>query len=74
MTCLAFSTDGKLLYTAGRDTCVRITEVESGKETAVLGTPRGGQFKDWISAISLSTDESHLAAADIAGQVAVWKL
>jgi hypothetical protein len=49
-------------------------QVEDGKEVAVLGAPRGGQFKDWISAIALSPDESHLAAADIAGHVAVWKL
>jgi WD40 repeat protein len=74
MTDLCFSRDGKYLFTAGRDTCVRICQVEDGKEVAVLGTPRGGQFKDWISAISLSPDETHLAAADIAGLVAVWKL
>jgi WD40 repeat protein len=74
MTDLCFSRDGKLLFTAGRDTCVRITQVEDGKEVAVLGAPRGGQFKDWISAIALSADETHLAAADIAGHVSVWKL
>ena len=74
ITALAYSKDGKHLFTAGRDTCVRIVQVEDGKEVAVLGAPRGGQFKDWISAISLSPDETHLAAADIAGHVAVWKL
>jgi WD40 repeat protein len=74
MTALCFSRDGKYLFTAGRDTCVRICQVEDGKEVAALGSPRGGQFKDWISAIALSLDESHLAAADIAGHVAVWKL
>lgn len=74
MTDLCFSRDGKFLFTAGRDTCVRIVQVEDGKEVAVLGAPRGGQFKDWISAIALSPDETHLAAADIAGHVAIWKL
>lgn len=74
MTDLCFSRDGKYLFTAGRDTCVRICQVEDGKEIAVLGTPRGGQFKDWISSISVSPDESHLAAADISGQVNIWKL
>lgn len=74
MTDLCFSRDGKLLFTAGRDTCVRIVQVEDGKELAVLGAPRGGQFKDWISAIALSPDETHLAAADIAGHLAVWRL
>lgn len=74
MTDLCFSRDGKLLFTAGRDTCVRIVQVDDGKEVAVLGSPRGGQFKDWISAIAISPDETHLAAADIAGSVAVWRL
>ncbi|ADB18142.1 WD-40 repeat protein [Pirellula staleyi DSM 6068] len=74
MTDLCFSRDGKFLFTAGRDTCIRVVQVEDGKELAVLGSPRGGQFKDWISAISLSPDESHLAAADIAGHIAVWQL
>jgi WD40 repeat protein len=74
MTDLCFSKDGKLLFTAGRDTCVRITQVEDGKEVGVLGAPRGGQFKDWISAIALSPEETHLAAADIGGMVAVWEL
>lgn len=74
MTDLCFSRDGKLLFTAGRDTCVRVVQVEDGKELAVLGSPRGGQFKDWISSISLSPDETHLAASDIAGHIAVWQL
>lgn len=74
ITALTYSKDGLHLFTAGRDTCVRIIQVADGKEVAVLGTPRGGQFKDWISAISLSPEETHLAAADISGQVAIWKL
>lgn len=74
ITDVCFSRDGKLLFTAGRDTCVRVVQVEDGKEIAVLGAPRGGQFKDWISAIALSPDETYLAAADIAGHVAVWRL
>jgi len=74
VTDLAFSADGTLLYSAGRDTTVRISQVEDGKELAVLGSPRGGQFKDWISAFALSPDEAWLAAADIAGHIDVWKL
>lgn len=74
MTDLCFSRDGKYLFTAGRDTCVRICQVDDGKEVVVLGSPRGGQFKDWISAIALSPDETHLAATDIAGIVHVWRL
>ncbi len=65
---------GRGLLIAGRDTCVRVIQVEDGKELATLGTPCGGQFKDWITAIALSPDETHLAAADIAGHVAIWRL
>ena len=69
-----FSTDSKHLISVGRDTCVRICQVSDGKEVAVLGTPRGGQFKDWLSAVALSPDEQFLAATDIAGLVHVWQL
>ena len=74
VTAVAFSRDGTLVYSAGRDTTVRVCQVEDGKEIAVLGAPRGGQSKDWISAFALSPDETCLAAADIAGHVTVWKL
>ncbi len=74
VTAVTFSRDGKLVFSAGRDTCVRVCQVEDGKEIAVLGAPRGGQFKDWISAIALSPDETWLAAADIAGLISVWQL
>ncbi len=74
VTDVAFSGDGTLVYSAGRDTTVRVCQVEDGKEIAVLGAPRGGQSKDWISAFALSPHETHLAAADIAGHIAVWKL
>ena len=59
---------------AGRDTTVRILQVEDGKEVAKFGKPRGGQFYDWINAISLSPDEKWVAGADISGHVQVWKL
>lgn len=71
---LCFTKDGKHLITSGRDTTIRILQIEDGKEVAKLGKPRGGQFNDWISAISLSTDEKWLAAADISGHVQIWQL
>jgi len=37
-------------------------------------SPRGGQFKDWFSAVAFSPDERFIAATDIAGQVQVWEL
>lgn len=74
VTDVAFSRDGALVFSAGRDTSVRVCQVVDGKEVAVLGAPRGGQSKDWISAFALSPDETCVAAADISGRIAVWKL
>ena len=73
VTDVLFSADGKYVISVGRDTCVRICQVADGKEVAVLGTPRGGQFKDWFSAVALSPDQRTVAAADIAGMVQVWE-
>ena len=69
-----FSADGKHILSTGRDTMLRICQVEDGKEVAALGSPRGGQFKDWLSALAISPDEKTVAAADIAGLVHVWAL
>lgn len=71
---LAFTKDGKHLFTSGRDTLARIVRIEDGQEIAKIGKPRGGQFTDWLSAISLSPDERWLAAADISGHVQIWQL
>ena len=60
--------------TCGRDTVVRLWEPESGKLLKELGTPRGGQFKDWIHAVAFSPDNRYLAAADMAGQVQIYSL
>ncbi|HZZ72605.1 MAG TPA: hypothetical protein VFE24_10145 [Pirellulales bacterium] len=74
VTDLAFSRDGKLVFSAGRDTQFKILKVHDGQEVAKGGKPRGGQFYDWLSAISLSPDERWLAASDISGHVQLWKL
>jgi WD40 repeat protein len=71
---LGFPRDSKYLFSAGRDTQFRITQVADGKEVAKIGKPRGGQFTDWLSAISRSPDEHWLAAADISGYVQIWQL
>lgn len=73
VTDVIFSSDSKHVISAGRDTCVRVCQVSDGKEVAVLGSPRGGQFKDWLSAVALSPDEQWIAASDIAGIVHVWQ-
>ena len=72
VTDLAFHPDGKHLASAGRDTVVRIWAAADGKLVKELGKPRGGQFKDWIHAVSFSADGRWLAAADMAGAVQVW--
>ncbi|MDA1016234.1 MAG: hypothetical protein O3A00_17480 [Planctomycetota bacterium] len=69
-----FSVDGKYVLSSGRDTVLRICQVSDGKEVAALGKARGGQFKDWLSGIAISPDQSMIAAADIAGYVHVWQL
>lgn len=73
-TDVLFSAEGKHLVSVGRDTCVRICQVADGKEVAVLGSPRGGQFKDWFSAVALSPDQKSVAATDIGGLVHVWDI
>ncbi len=74
ITDLAFHPDGQHLASSGRDTLVRIWDPAAGKLVKELGKPRGGQFKDWIHAISFSADGTLLAAADMAGSVHVWSL
>jgi WD40 repeat protein len=71
-TDLAFHPDGKHLASSGRDTLIRIWSVADGKLVKELGKARGGQFKDWIHALSFSPDGRRLAAADMAGAVQVW--
>ncbi len=69
---VTFSADGKLLLSCGRDTIVRVWNVADGKELAQLCKPRGGQFKDILHALSISTDQRWIAAADMSGQVQVF--
>lgn len=74
VTDVKFTADAGHVVSVGRDTNVRITKIDDGKEVAVLGNSRGGQFKDWLSAVALSPNEKYLAATDIAGKVHVWSL
>jgi WD40 repeat protein len=71
-TDLAFHPDGKHLASSGRDTVVRVWDVQTCKLVSEVGKPRGGQFKDWIHTVSWSSDGAWLAAADMAGAVQVW--
>jgi len=73
LTDLAFHPDGKHLASTGRDTVIRIWDTDTKKQVVEVGKPRGGQFKDWLHAISWSADGTMIAAADMAGLVQVWK-
>lgn len=73
-TDVRFSPDGKYVLTTGRDTTCRICQTEDGKEVLKLGKERGGQFKDWLSAVAISPDHQWIAATDIAGIVHLWQL
>ena len=73
-TDLAFHPDGKHIFSAGRDTMVKIWRLEDLKHVRDLGQGRGGQFKDWICAVAISPDGRWCAGADMAGQVQVWAL
>ncbi len=69
---VAFTSDGQHLLSSGRDTVIHVTKTADGKNVATLHKPRGGQFKDWLSAIAISPGGNRIAAADIAGIVHVW--
>ncbi|MBN9119529.1 MAG: PD40 domain-containing protein [Planctomycetes bacterium] len=71
-TDLAWHPDGHHLASAGRDTTVRVWDTATGKLVSEVGKGRGGQFKDWICAVSWSADGNWLAAADMAGAVQIW--
>lgn len=74
LTDIKFSQDGEHIISVGRDTMVRVCRIADGNEVATIGKSRGGQFKDWLSSVAISPDEKHLAAADIAGLIHVWRI
>jgi WD40 repeat protein len=74
VTDVKFSADGQYVLSSGRDTSIRVTQASDGKEVAVLGKPRGGQFKDWIHGLAISPDQQFVAGADIGGLIQVWAL
>lgn len=73
VTDVLFTADSQYVISAGRDTQARVCRITDGKEIAVLHSPRGGQFKDWLTSLSLSPDQKRLAATDVAGIVHIWE-
>jgi WD40 repeat protein len=73
VTAVAFHPDGLHVASAGRDTTARIWRIADGKHIVDLGKGRGGQFQDWIHSIAFTHDGRRLAAADMAGQIHIWR-
>src|SRR6185436_3701077 len=67
-----FTPDGKYVFSSGRDTTLRVWNPADGALVKEIGSPRGGQFKDWLCDFALSADQKLIAGADMAGMVQVW--
>jgi WD40 repeat protein len=67
---VAFSSDGKLLASAGTDQTVRLWDVASGEQH---GEPLTGHT-DWVNAVAFSSDGKLLASAGNDRTVRLWNL
>jgi WD40 repeat protein len=66
---LAFSNDGKLLYSGGMDKQIRVWDVAASKQVKQLtGHP------DFVLALALHPDGNRLVSAGYGGNVMVWDL
>jgi len=66
---LAFSRDGRKLYSGGDDRTIRIWDVGSLKELASLAG-----HEQWVSSLALAPDESTLASGSADGTIRIWDL
>ncbi len=67
--CASFSKNGKVAATGSADKTVKVWRTQDGANTATLT-----DAKDWIYAVSLSPDGSHLAAGCWDGSLLIWTL
>jgi WD40 repeat protein len=68
MTALAFSSDGRFIVTAGRDSVIRQWDVKTLKEIRILAQPSVPFFE----AITFSPDGKRVAAAGQDGLIRIW--
>jgi WD40 repeat protein len=69
VNCAAFSPDGTLVVTGGRNGVVQVWKVSASKPMLKLGG-----FTSWVSAIAVSPDSKTLAAGTRTGRIRVFDL
>jgi WD40 repeat protein/serine/threonine protein kinase len=75
MTALAFSPDGRLLATCGRDGTAKLHDVRSGKTLRTLtAVPAGYSFGSGLYDLAFSPDGEHLITAGTQGSLKLWEV
>ena len=54
-----FTADGRYLLSTGAIPLCESVRLKMEKRLRFWGKPRGGQFKDWLSALAISPDDTH---------------
>lgn len=68
ITSLAFSPDGQILASAGRDKTIRLWDLSNGEQ---IGEPLIGHT-DWVSSVAFSPDGKYLASAGWDAIINLW--
>ena len=69
MDCVAFSVDGKLLASGGRDNQIYVWNTDTAARVQSLAYPRGG-----IKALAFSPDSTCIISGHLDGYLALWTL